>query len=102
MSLEIKLEDIPENVRDIAEVIGMEAFIKLAKFCGGQRGIYIPKYSNIIKGARDREIKRRYTRYNLEQLAREYNLSTQQIREIALKEKPKNEKSNNKGEKNGF
>ena len=92
MSLEIKLEDIPENVRDIAEAIGMEAFIKLAKLCGGQTGIYIPKYSNILKGARDREIKRRYTRYNLEQLAREYNLSTQQIREIALKEKPKNKK----------
>ncbi len=97
MSLEIKLEDIPENVRDIAEVIGMEAFIKLAKFCGGQRGIYIPKYSNIIKGARDREIKRRYTRYNLEQLAREYNLSTQQIREIALKEK--NERQRQRREK---
>lgn len=97
MSLEIKLEDIPENVRDIAEAIGMEAFIKLAKFCGGQRGIYIPKYSNIIKGARDREIKRRYTRYNLEQLAREYNLSTQQIREIALKEK--NERQRQRREK---
>ena len=82
MDFEVKLEDIPENQRDIAECLGIEAFIKLSKFCGGQTGIYIPKYYTLIKEARNRVIRQRYNKYNLKQLAREYCLSTQSIRQI--------------------
>lgn len=33
----IPMSDIPEEYRDIAEAIGMEAFIQLTLLCGGDR-----------------------------------------------------------------
>ena len=38
----IPMSDIPEEYRDIAEAIGMEAFTQLTLLCGGQ-SLYIPK-----------------------------------------------------------
>ena len=85
MDFEVKLEDVPESQRDIAECIGIDAFIKLSKFCGGQDEIYISKYPQLIKEARNRAIRQKYNGYNLKQLAREYDLSTRQIRHIVSK-----------------
>ena len=44
----VPMSDIPEEYRDIAEAIGLEAFTRLTLLCGGQ-SLYIPK---IINGTR--------------------------------------------------
>ncbi len=78
----VRIDDLPENQREIAEVIGLESYLKLSKYFGGGENLYVSKYSNIIVLARNREIKERYNGYNIRQLAREYMLSERQIRII--------------------
>ena len=38
----VTIEDIPEEYRDIAEAVGLEAYLTLSVLCGGQN-LYIPK-----------------------------------------------------------
>ena len=77
----IRLEDIPEEYRDIAEAIGMEAFTQLTLLCGGQN-LYIPKRESLERAARDREIRARFNGGNYRALAAQYRLSERQIRKI--------------------
>lgn len=77
----IRMTDIPEEYRDIAEAIGMEAFDNLTLLCGGQ-SLYIPKRESLERGARDREIKARFDGGNYRALAAQFRLSERQIRKI--------------------
>ncbi|MDD3164993.1 MAG: Mor transcription activator family protein [Oscillospiraceae bacterium] len=79
--MEITLNDIAEEYRDIAEVIGLEAFRQLTQLCGGQN-LYIPKFESILRGSRDRDIRARFDGGNYRALARQYHLSERQIRKI--------------------
>ena len=49
----VPMSDIPEEYRDIAEAIGLEAFTQLTLLCGGQ-SLYIPKRESLERNARDR------------------------------------------------
>ena len=40
---QILLGDVPEAYRDLAEDLGMDAFLKLVRLCSGQY-LYIPKW----------------------------------------------------------
>ena len=77
----IRMTDIPEEYRDIAEAIGMEAFTQLTLLCGGQN-LYIPKRESLERAARDREIRARFNGGNYRALAAQYRLSERQIRKI--------------------
>ncbi len=77
----IRMADIPEEYRDIAEAIGMEAFIQLTLLCGGQN-LYIPKRESLERGARDRDIRARFDGGNYRALASQFRLSERQIRKI--------------------
>jgi len=77
----IRPDDIPEEYRDIAETIGMEAFIQLTLLCGGQ-SLYIPKRESLERGARDRDIRARFDGGNYRALASQFRLSERQIRKI--------------------
>ena len=77
----IPMSDIPEEYRDIAEAIGMEAFAQLTLLCGGQN-LYIPKRESLERAARDREIRTRFNGGNYRSLAAQYRLSERQIRKI--------------------
>ena len=48
--------DVPDSVKDVVEVIGMDAFKSLVKFAGGSN-LYIPNESSLVKGARNRMIR---------------------------------------------
>ena len=80
--MDIRLDDLTGNQREIAELIGLDNYIKLSKRYGGDSSLYIQKYSEIVKLARNREIRKKYNGYNVRQLARMYNLSEQHIRLI--------------------
>lgn len=77
----IRPEDIPEEMQDVAEAIGMEAFLKLAHLCGGQC-LYIPKSESLEREGRDREIRARFNGGNYRALASQFRLSERQIRKI--------------------
>ena len=77
----IPMSDIPEEYRDIAEAIGMEAFTQLTLLCGGQ-SLYIPKRESLERNARDRDIRARFNGGNYRALASQFRLSERQIRKI--------------------
>ncbi len=80
--LKIRFEDLAETQKEIAELIGMDNYIKLSKRFGGDGSLYIQKYSEIIKTARNREIRQKYNGHNIPQLANMYDLSERHIRII--------------------
>ena len=77
----IPMSDIPEEYRDIAEAIGMDAFTQLTLLCGGQ-SLYIPKRESLERNARDREIRARFDGGNYRALAAQFRLSERQILKI--------------------
>lgn len=79
--MKINLDDLVGTQRDIAEIIGIESYIKLCQTFGGDT-IYIQKYSELQKLERNAEIKAKYNGYNSSQLAREYDLSERYVRII--------------------
>lgn len=82
MDFEIRLEDLAETQRDIAELVGIENYIKLSKRYGGDSSLYIQKYSEISKNARNREIRKKFNGHNIPHLANIYDLSERQVRMI--------------------
>ena len=77
----IRLEDIPEEYRDIAEDLGLPVFLRLAALCGGQ-DLYVPKLESLERRGRDREIRARFNGGNYRALAAQFRLSERQIRTI--------------------
>ena len=77
----VTLEDIPEEYRDIAEAVGLEAYLKLSVLCGGQN-LYIPKREALERQARNRAIRSQFNGGNYRSLAVQYRLSERQIRKI--------------------
>jgi Mor family transcriptional regulator len=77
----IKLEDLYGIQKEIAELIGIDNYIKLSLHFGGDN-IYVQKYSEVIKVQRNNDIRQKFNGYNSDQLAREYNLSERYIRMI--------------------
>jgi len=78
---DIRFEDIPLEYRDIAETIGMEAFLCLIHLCGGQN-LYLPKMETLEREGRDRDIRARFNGGNYRALAAQYRLSERQVRKI--------------------
>ena len=70
------LEDIAEPYRLVVEMIGL----KNVYFMGDK--IYLPKAERILAPARNRRIRREYNGRNAKELAKEYDLTTNQILQI--------------------
>lgn len=77
----IRLEDVPEEYRDIAEDLSLPVFLRLAALCGGQ-DLYVPKLESLERRGRDREIRARFNGGNYRALAAQFRLSERQIRKI--------------------
>ncbi|MGN1201864.1 MAG: Mor transcription activator family protein [Eubacterium sp.] len=75
----IRLQDLYGVQKDIAEVIGVDNYIKLSLNFGGDN-IYIQKYSELIKVKRNAEIREKFNGYNSDVLAKEYDLSERYVR----------------------
>lgn len=77
----IRVEDIPEEYRDIVDDFGLENFLKLCRLCGGQ-DLYVPKIESLMREGRNRDIRARFDGGNYRILARQFRLSERQIRTI--------------------
>lgn len=75
-----------EQQKEIAEIIGIEAYRKLVEHYGGSH-IYINKSDTVTRPDRDDEIRKKFNGSNYRQLVREYNLSEPTIRNILNKNK---------------
>lgn len=75
----IRVQDLYGVQRDIAEIIGIDNYIKLSLNFGGDN-IYVQKYSEVIKIQRNAEIRNKFNGYNSDQIAKEYDLSERYVR----------------------
>ena len=75
----ITLDHLSPTQREIAETIGLENYLKLVKRFGGSKGIYIPKYDELLRPSRDMEIIKKFNGYNYDELAAEYSLTARTI-----------------------
>lgn len=78
----IEFKDIPSQYSDIVEVMGIDKFIEICEFSGGQN-IYIPTVKTLENTIRNKEILSYYSDgYSIKQLSKKYNLTTSSIRQI--------------------
>ncbi len=76
------IDDLYGNQKAIAEVIGMEAYIKLSKAFGGDDSLYVAKYDKLENIKRNKQIIDEFNGYNYQKLADKHNLSVRMVREI--------------------
>ena len=72
--------DVPDSVRDVVDVIGIDAFKGLVKLAGGSN-LYIPNESNLVKPIRNRRIKEEF-KGSYRELGVKYGISEVQVRNI--------------------
>ena len=77
----ISIDDLFGNQKDIAEIIGIDEYIKLTKVYGGDM-IYIQKHSEVQKIRRNKEIRSKFNGFNADELAKEYDLTERYIRSL--------------------
>ena len=77
----VKPEDLPPDLQEVAETIGFESTLKLIEARSGE-GLYIPKVEKIQRAARDRAIRGDFNGANLRELAHKYGLTVTWIRTI--------------------
>ena len=75
------LEDIAEPYRLVVEMIGLKNVLKLSQYFMGTR-YTCPRRSASWPRARNRRIRREYNGRNAKELAKEYDLTTNQILQI--------------------
>lgn len=81
MEDEVRLSDISKSYRDVAEIIGVDAFLKLCKVYGGS-SMYLPTERAVLKPLRDKKIKREFNGSNLRSLSLKYGICETHIRKI--------------------
>ena len=75
--------DVPDSIKDVVDVIGMDAFKDLVKLAGGSN-LYIPNESNLVKPIRNRKIKEEFNG-NYRDISIKYGISEVQARNIVNK-----------------
>ena len=81
LKYEICVNDLKGEQRELAKIIGMEAYINLVGAYGGS-SVYIAKDDRIKNLQRDSEIVQKFTGNNYYALAKEYGLSERAVRNI--------------------
>ena len=76
----LKLEDIPEQFRDLAEVIGLDAYRKLIRYAGGM-SIYIPVEYRVTRNVRDRILRETFSG-DYKAFSKAYRISEGHLRRI--------------------
>ena len=72
--------DVPDSVKDVVDVIGIDAFKGLVKLAGGSL-LYIPNESNLVKPIRNRRIKEEF-KGSYKDISRKFGISEVQVRNI--------------------
>ena len=76
--------DVPDSVKDVVDVIGIDAFKGLVKLAGGSL-LYIHNESNLVKPIRNRKIRDEF-KGSYKDISMKYGISEVQARNIINKE----------------
>ena len=76
----LTIEDLPENLKDVACAIGIDAFRNLIKVAGGT-SVYLPSERCITKPVRDRVIRESFCG-DYKEMARRFGISEVRVRKI--------------------
>ena len=76
--------DVPDSVKDVVDVIGIDAFKGLVKLAGWSL-LYIPNESNLVKPIRNRKIRDEF-KGSYRDISMKYGISEVQVRNIINKE----------------
>ena len=79
--MKIEAYDVIENLALMYDIVGEEKFLEIIRMYGGSN-LYIPTYKSVVRSSRNREISKMYNGVNASQLAREYGITVNQIRNI--------------------
>lgn len=85
---EIRIEELPEPYNEMAELIGIEATIKLAEYFAKQ-GIYFRSLDNLVSEKKKQYIIKYFNGANHRELARETGFSIQYVYQIIKEHKIK-------------
>lgn len=75
--------DVPESIKDVVDIIGIDAFKDLVKLAGGSL-LYIPNESNLVKPIRNRMIKEEF-KGSYKDISAKFGISEVQVRNIINK-----------------
>jgi Mor family transcriptional regulator len=78
---EITVDEVPDKYKPLVDVIGIDNVIRMSIIFGGTN-MYFPKSDMLVKSIRDKRIRREFNGGNYKELARKYNLSESQVRNI--------------------
>lgn len=73
-------EDVPDSLRDVVDVIGIDAFKELVRLTGGTN-LYIPNEKSIVKPIRNKIIRDSF-KGSYKELSRQFGISEVQVRNI--------------------
>ena len=80
----LTVNDVPDSIKDVVDVIGIDAFKGLVKLAGGSL-LYIPNESNLVKPIRNRRIREEF-KGSYRDISMKYGISEVQVRNIINKE----------------
>lgn len=83
--LDITFDDLIDSQKEIAELIGLDNYIKLVQYYGGGSP-YIQAQSKLVKPSRNAAIREAADGYNTKELARQYGISSRQAYNIISRE----------------
>lgn len=73
-------DDLPESLKDIVDVVGMDCVKELIRLAGGS-SLYIPSENSVVKPVRNKIIKENFNG-NYKELSRKFGISEVQVRNI--------------------
>ena len=77
----VQAGDLPEVYQEMADVIGVDATVKLAQVFAGA-SVYFPKLARALLSLRNQAMRREFDGANVKALARRWGLSTRHVRQI--------------------
>ena len=77
----LSVDEVNEQYRWIAELIGVDNLIVLCENAGGSSP-YIPKMENLFKNVKYSELISKFNGYNIRELAQEFGVSTRTVRRL--------------------
>ena len=77
----VRISDLPDSVKGIAEVMGLNVVLKMSQEFGGD-AIYFPKYQTLMRGVRNRMVRAEFDGSNHKELAKKFNLTPAFVRMI--------------------
>lgn len=74
----LTFEDLPDAHKKLAEIIGVDAALKLCETCGGM-AMYIPIIDSVRTAARAKAIREEYNGMNVAKLARKHGITARAV-----------------------